>query len=866
MALPAETVGRFVLHSRVPRRGVGELWAAVDRRTGSQVFLRLFDVANRVARVRLSHVSHQLAALSHQALPAIHECSDDDRRVWWVLDDIGERTLAEPIGDGTLPPLDRAVATLAAAFEAVVHARRHGVSGLLFTPDYLWVSGGGALFRVAGPPVTRAELEALWTPPDSRLLPYMAPEVLDGAEPDARSDVFTAGVVVYEILTRRRPFEAAFSADFIARIRHGPPPARPALPEGAERRLQEILDRALATSPLSRFADLDALAARLADASLLEALRSARTVEPSLHGSGATSSDVTAPIVVYESGTPEVTPAPVSPVDALPVFDDNVQFTVYRPQRVTPGEWHTMLVFAHLDALPDDASPEQPDPVEEVRRRANAVLGDSDTHSPQTTDSSQPVPRAGLVTVSVSADGVEFNPPSRSFRWNEPVHREEFRLRADARRAGQTVRGRVTVFLGSIILADLALKLRVASVASEDPPPAERQSVPMYRHIFASYSHDDAPVVDEFSRYARAVGDRYLRDVIDLRSGERWSRGLEELIRKADVFQLFWSWNALRSPYVRQEWQYALSLQRPAFIRPVYWDDPLPEHGDLPPPALRSLHFERIVPVAAVGTDRGLEAAPPTSVSARRADDGHPPRSSRRQDEAPVAPNDSPTGVQWDRPRMHPAEEPGSCEQTDRRAESLPHARHSGAAAGPARSAGWTAIVRNGRVLGTVAASVVVIVLLGPAAMHLLQTQGAPMEVPETVGTAGEREPGKRRAGSAAPSQPGRGDDARRAAGGTTATVLTGHLHERGSASHRVDLTAGQTYTIDLTCAVDCTDVDVRLYDSRDALVSEDLALPDVPRISVTPQRSGTFRIDVHMRACAVEPCAYSIFVANGDP
>jgi hypothetical protein len=75
--------------------------------------------------------------------------------------------------------------------------------------------------------------------------------------------------------------------------------------------------------------------------------------------------------------------------------------------------------------------------------------------------------------------------------------------------------------------------------------------------------------------------------------------------------------------------------------------------------------------------------------------------------------------------------------------------------------------------------------------------------------------------------------------GHDTATVLTGHLEEHGSASHAVYLREGQTYTIDLTCDLDCTDVDVRLSDGRGALIADDRALHDAPTISVDPTTVG---------------------------
>jgi hypothetical protein len=84
-----------------------------------------------------------------------------------------------------------------------------------------------------------------------------------------------------------------------------------------------------------------------------------------------------------------------------------------------------------------------------------------------------------------------------------------------------------------------------------------------------------------------ALGLRYCRDVHKLRSGEVWSRALLALIERADIFQLCWSKAAKKSRWVEQEWRYALGLARSNFVRPVYWESPLPE----PPPELQHLHF-----------------------------------------------------------------------------------------------------------------------------------------------------------------------------------------------------------------------------------------------------------------------------------
>lgn len=280
-------------------------------------------------------------------------------------------------------------------------------------------------------------------------------------------------------------------------------------------------------------------------------------------------------------------------------LDENVQFTVYRPRFVEPNRWYPLLAFAHLSERPPAAPAEEPDPVAEVQRQARQLLADQvDDYQPVMQDSLHAVPREGELTLVPEMAGVTFNPPRRTFLWVESVQREEFRLKAGAELVGTTARGRMSIFLGSILLADVPLSIRVDATA---PPPAKKQNLTTvgarpYRKIFASYSHLDMPIVEQFDRFAKLLGDEYLRDWTHLRSGQVWNDQLLEMIREADVFQLFWSSNSMRSPYVRQEWEFALSLGRPLFVRPTYWEDPLPMSpaDRLPPDELQRLHFQRI--------------------------------------------------------------------------------------------------------------------------------------------------------------------------------------------------------------------------------------------------------------------------------
>ena len=76
----------------------------------------------------------------------------------------------------------------------------------------------------------------------------------------------------------------------------------------------------------------------------------------------------------------------------------------------------------------------------------------------------QAIPREEMLAFVPEVPGVEFNPPLRSFRWTETVHREEFRLRASSQLVGQVARGRLSIFLGDIHLAEVSLAIPVQSI------------------------------------------------------------------------------------------------------------------------------------------------------------------------------------------------------------------------------------------------------------------------------------------------------------------------------------------------------------------------------------------------------------------
>ena len=315
----------------------------------------------------------------------------------------------------------------------------------------------------------------------------------------------------------------------------------------------------------------------------------------------------------------ELSPVPEKQTEIKP-YDDDVMFTVYRPETVIPQKWYSLLAFAHLSKRRPGAAADEPDPVAEVGRVAERMLGEKlAEYRTSSQDSSSSVPLAGEITFQPFLKGFEFNPTSRSFRWEESVHYEEFRMRAITAPDNEVAKGWLRVYLGPLILAQVNLSIKVDSkfVSQQEKQPQRTVSAAPLRKVFASYSHKDREIVERIEEcLSRSyLGIEYMRDVKKLRAGEKWSQRLMEMIDEAQAFQLFWSTNSMHSKFVRQEYEYALALRREDFVRPVFWETPFPEKPEagLPPDELRSLHFAQME-----NSSEGLDSLPKRRTVKRR--------------------------------------------------------------------------------------------------------------------------------------------------------------------------------------------------------------------------------------------------------
>ncbi|GLC26962.1 serine/threonine-protein kinase [Roseisolibacter agri] len=253
-----ERVGRYRVGARVAGGGMGVVHRAIDEQLGRTVALKFLQPrfhADDSAAERFRREARTVAALEHPNICTVHEIGESaDGRLYIAMPLYDGETLQERIARGPLPVGD-AVAIAIQIARGLAKAHGAGVVHRDVKPSNVFLTADGVVklldFGIAK--LADASLTASGAVGPMGTVAYMSPEQARGDAVDHRSDVWSLGVVLYEMLAGRRPFPGDVASAVLERIqqgRHDPlvehrrdvPPA-----------LATIVDTALARAPQARY-------------------------------------------------------------------------------------------------------------------------------------------------------------------------------------------------------------------------------------------------------------------------------------------------------------------------------------------------------------------------------------------------------------------------------------------------------------------------------------------------------------------------------------------------------------------------------------------------------------------------------------
>jgi len=260
-----QTLGHYRIVRKIGAGGMGVVYQAEDTTLGRQVALKILPPAlsgDDDRLVRFAREARAVAALNHPNIVTVHSVEESGGVHFITMELVKGKMLAEllPRQGFALDTFFEMAIPLA---DAVSAAHQQGIAHRDLKPANIMVSDDGRIkvldFGLAkgmdgepgivGGPTQSATAAGLTVGTPA----YMSPEQAQGERVDTRSDIFSLGIVFYEMLTGRRPFDGGNAASVISAILRDTPPPVNELQPRVPRALARLVERCLAKRPLDRF-------------------------------------------------------------------------------------------------------------------------------------------------------------------------------------------------------------------------------------------------------------------------------------------------------------------------------------------------------------------------------------------------------------------------------------------------------------------------------------------------------------------------------------------------------------------------------------------------------------------------------------
>jgi serine/threonine protein kinase len=262
--------GRYALERELGAGAMARVYLAHDQRHDRRVAVKVLrpEVACSIGPERFLREIQFAAKLSHPHILPLFDSGDADGFLYYVMPNVEGRSLRDRIEHEPRLPIQEAVHIAQQVADALGYAHGQGIVHRDVKPENIMLQGGHALIADFGIGKAMSAVEeemfthagvAVGTPA------YMSPEQAAGDAVDGRSDIYSLGCVLYEMLAGEQPFTGATAQAVIAKRFVQTPADVSALRDGVPRGVARAVHRALARAPIDRYDTAAGMAAALGE-------------------------------------------------------------------------------------------------------------------------------------------------------------------------------------------------------------------------------------------------------------------------------------------------------------------------------------------------------------------------------------------------------------------------------------------------------------------------------------------------------------------------------------------------------------------------------------------------------------------------
>jgi serine/threonine-protein kinase len=270
-------IGKYRVKRELGRGGMGAVYLAEQPGLGREVAIKeLIQAADPVALKRFQQEAQVMARTSHPNLVQVHDMELMGETNYLVLEFVRGRSLRDWMNEGRPIPPPQVFAVMHGILQALDYAHKHAIVHRDMKPENVLIADEG-MVKVADFGIARLTDDtgvggtATKTGTTVGTPQYMSPEQVSSSKVDGRSDLYSAGIMLYELVTGQPPFTSS-EADgpFTLMAKHVQAPPRPpsVFQPGLNPELEQIILKSLAKRPEDRFQtgqEFDAAMSRVAD-------------------------------------------------------------------------------------------------------------------------------------------------------------------------------------------------------------------------------------------------------------------------------------------------------------------------------------------------------------------------------------------------------------------------------------------------------------------------------------------------------------------------------------------------------------------------------------------------------------------------